>query len=117
WRLTSYYAVITLAPALLGLGFFVTGWLQDRVGSSLGVGFVGLVLGASLETLALTLMYKLLPHGHVRWRAAAIGGVMAGVGFELSRVLFNLYVGSIYTGSVPSRIYGSFALIPVFFLW
>lgn len=117
WRLTSYYAIITLAPALLGLAFFVAGWLQDRIGSSVGTDLVSLVASVSFEALALTLMYKLLPHGHVRWKAAAIGGATAGIGFEVSRAFFNLYVGSIYTGSVPSRIYGSFALIPVFFLW
>lgn len=117
WRLTSYYAVLTLAPALLALAFLVSGWLEARVGASVSVGFASLLVGAGLETLALTLMYKLLPHGHVHWRAAAIGGLSAGIGFEISRALFNLYVSSIYTGSVPSRIYGSFALIPVFFLW
>jgi membrane protein len=117
WRLTSYYAVITLAPALLGLAFFVAGWLQDRIGNSVGTDLVSLVASVTFEALALTLMYKLLPHGQVRWKAAAIGGITAGIGFEVSRAFFNLYVGSIYTGSVPSRIYGSFALIPVFFLW
>lgn len=114
-RLTTFYSVITLAPALIGLGFIVDGWLKVRLGPLGGV--FGVIVPWALQTLALTLMYKLLPHARVRWGAALTGGVVAAVGFELTQVLFNLYVTSVFDGSVRAQIYGGFSMIPIFCLW
>ncbi|MBU1433150.1 YihY/virulence factor BrkB family protein, partial [Myxococcota bacterium] len=71
----------------------------------------------TLEAMALALMYKLLPHTVVKKRAAITGGVLAAIALELLKWGFNLYIRSTYQGSVQSKIYGSFALIPLLFLW
>ena len=114
-RLTTFYSVITLAPALIGLGFIIDGWITARFGALAGA--LAVIVPWALQTSALTLMYKLLPHARVRWRAALTGGVIAAIGFELTQVLFNVYVNSIFDGSVRAQIYGGFSLVPIFCLW
>jgi membrane protein len=114
-RLTTFYSVITLAPALIGLGFLIDRWITAKLGVMGGP--LGAVIPWFLEALALSLLYKLLPHAHVRWRAALTGGLVAAIGLELTQWLFNLYVNSIFDGSVRAQIYGGFSLIPIFCLW
>tara|TARA_B100001093_G_scaffold469719_1_gene490650 strand:- start:1608 stop:2936 length:1329 start_codon:yes stop_codon:yes gene_type:complete len=116
-RLLTFYAVITLAPTFLALGSIFGSRLLDSVGiTSLSIYLAGFV-NWLLVVLALTLLYKLLPHTYVKMKYAFIAAVVAAIVFQLCRFGFNLYVDSIYTGSTRSKIYGSFALIPIFFLW
>jgi len=116
-RLLTFYTVLTLSPALLALGSI----LGDRILVSLGMPSLGMTIGSFvswlLVVLALTLMYKLLPHTYVRIKYALISAFCAAVVFQLARYGFNLYVDMMYTGSVRYKLYGSFALIPIFFLW
>ncbi len=117
-RLTAFYAVITLGPALAGIGALAAHWMR----SGLQIVPFGVQLGATvlpwiLETAALFLLYKLLPHAQVRMKFAAIGAVAAAIVFNLGKWAFNYYIVAIYAGSTSAKIYGSFALIPVFFLW
>ncbi len=116
-RLITFYAVITLAPALIALGTAMGGWILEALDTpSIGATLSSLV-SAFLVMLALTLMYKLLPHTHVRWTVAMVGALWGAVVLRISQWMFNVFVGSIYAGSVSSKIYGAFALIPLFFLW
>lgn len=114
-RLTAFYSVITLAPALVGVGFIIDGWIKSHLGAFGST--VGVVLPWLLEALALTLMYKMLPHTRVMWRAALTGGLIAAIGLELTQWGFDIYVTSVFDGSVRARIYGGFGLIPIFCLW
>lgn len=116
-RLTTFYSVLTLTPALIGVGVFfaesVRGTLVGSVGGLIGAG----ALSFAMTVLGLTLMYKLLPHTRVRWRVAFAGALGAGVALTATRFGFNYYIASIYQGSVQSKIYGTLALVPVFALW
>ncbi len=117
-RLTTFYAVITLTPALIGVG----AWFAAKAQMTLDGYSLGLSIGAGavsflMTVLGLTLMYKLLPHTSVRWRVALAGALGAAIALQLSRAGFNYYIESIYRGSVQSKIYGAFSLVPVFFLW
>lgn len=116
-RLTTFYSVITLTPALIGVGVFfaesVRGTVVGSVGALIGAG----VLSFGMTVLGLMLMYKLLPHTQVRWRVAFSGAIGAGVALSITRFGFNYYITSIYQGSVQSKIYGTLALVPVFALW
>jgi YihY family inner membrane protein len=117
-RVITFYAVITLSPALVGLAIFATASLQaglDRV--PFGVGVSARVLPWLLEATALTLVYRLMPHARVRWLPAFVAGVVAAVVFDITKWGFNNYVATIYAGSVRAAIYGSFALVPMFFFW
>ncbi len=116
-RLLTFYAVITLTPALAAGGVLAGRWARETIDNwptLLAIG--GTLVPWALATIVLTLIYKLLPHTSVRWRGALIGGVCAAIAFELGKWAFEGYVSAIWAGSVKSRIYGSMALLPVFFL-
>ncbi len=117
-RLTTFYAVITLTPALIGVGV----WFAAKAQATLEDYSFGLSVGAGvmsflMTVLGLTLMYKLLPHTAVRWRVAIAGALGAAIALQVTRAGFNYYIGGIYQGGVQSKIYGTFSLVPVFFLW
>ena len=117
-RLTAFYAVITLTPALLGLAAVFGRWMESGLAAvPFGVAVGATVLPSLLEIAALTLMYKLMPHTPVRWRSAAAGAVFAAIVFNLTKGAFNWYIIAVYKGSVSAQIYGSLALIPIFMLW
>src|SRR6185503_6979379 len=68
----------------------------------------------ALTCVALTLLYGVVPARRVDWRHALIGGVAAGVGFELAKRGFALYLQRVPTYAL---IYGAFATIPIFLVW
>ena len=117
-RLTAYYAVLTLTPTLVALGLGWSAWIKGGLAAvPFGLGVAATLLPWTLEVVALVLMYKLMPHTTVYWRSALVGALGAAVVFNLSKAGFNYYITAIYAGSVSARIYGSFALVPIFFLW
>jgi membrane protein len=117
-QVLMYWAVITLGPVLIGLSLSMTSF---AVGASLGWLQLGFVADAVLAVLpfiftcaALTLLYAVVPYRHVRLRDALIGGVLAGIAFELAKRGFAIYLARFPTYTL---IYGAFATIPIFLLW
>jgi membrane protein len=103
----------------LGVGLlvvtFVSGALQamgkesiEFLGSSrslLGVsGFLLYLIGVAGEILVLTSIYMVMPVGRPSWRHALIGGVAAGLLWELSR---HVLVWYFFTLSQVKLVYGS----------
>jgi membrane protein len=117
-RLFVYVAVLTLGPALIGGSLYLTFTL---VVDSLGYleldeyrrTVMGLVAFA-LTCAALTLLYLVVPYREVALRHAAVGGLVAGVLFEVAKRGFGVYVAKLPTYAL---IYGAFAFIPLFLLW
>jgi membrane protein len=117
-QVLMYWAVITLGPVLIGLSLSMTSF---AVGASLGWLQLGFVADAVLAVLpfiftcaALTLLYAVVPYRHVPLRDALIGGVLAGIAFELAKRGFAIYLTRFPTYTL---IYGAFATIPIFLLW
>jgi membrane protein len=117
-QVLMYWAVITLGPVLIGLSLSMTSF---AVGASLGWLQLGFVADAVLAVLpfiftcaALTLLYAVVPYRHVRLRDALIGGVLAGIAFEIAKRGFAIYLARFPTYTL---IYGAFATIPIFLLW
>jgi membrane protein len=117
-RLVVYAAVLTLGPALIGASIYLTSAL---VVSSIGFLELGeyrrsvmCLVAFGFTCMALTLVYLVVPYRHVALRHAAVGGVVAGVLFELAKRGFGLYVVKFPTYTL---IYGAFAIIPLFLLW
>jgi membrane protein len=118
-RLMMYWAGITLGPLLIGASLSITSYL---VSVSLGVArqipFAAeallRVVPVVLTIAALSLLYFIVPNRQVRRIDAVIGGIAAGLLFELMKRGFALYVTK-----VPSyaMVYGAFASIPIFLLW
>ena len=113
-----YWAVLTLGPVLIGGSLSMTSF---AVGASLGwlqLGFAAdVVLGVLpfiFTCAALTLLYGIVPYRAVKLRDALIGGMVAGIAFELAKRGFAIYLARFPTYTL---IYGAFATIPIFLVW
>jgi membrane protein len=103
-----YWAVLTLAPVLIGVSLSMT-----TIALAASVGSVFL-LPFFFTCLALALLYGVMPARRVLVKHALMGGVVAGVGFEVAKRLFALYLQQVPTYTL---IYGAFATIPIFLVW
>jgi len=118
-RLVVYWAVITLAPLLIGASLSLTSWL---VGLSVGYakdmplfGSISLkIVPVLLTTLAFSLLIKVVPNCHVPIRHALIGGVVASVAFETMNRVFGYFIVQF---PAYKLVYGAFASVPIFLLW
>lgn len=118
-RLVVYWAVLTLAPVLVGASLSLTSWL---VGLSMGyakhipIFGVGMLkaLPVMFTTLAFAILFRLVPNRYVPPVHALIGGVVAAVLFETMNRVFGYYISHFPTYKL---VYGAFASVPIFLMW
>ena len=118
-RLVAYWAVLTLAPLLIGASLSLTSWL---VGMSMGHGkhisAFDIVLLKTLPilftTLAFAMLFRLVPNRHVPLVHALIGALVAALAFEFTSGIFGYYVSHFPTYKL---VYGAFASVPIFLMW
>jgi membrane protein len=114
-----YWAVLSLAPVTIGLGLAASTYLSavaDVLGRFDIIGIGGVVLRLApylLQIAGFTLLYAAVPNCRVPLKHAFVGGVVAGVTFNIARALFTQLVA----GSSITFIYGAFAAVPLFLLW
>src|SRR5919106_368299 len=117
-QVLMYWAVLTLGPVLIGGSLSMTsfavgasfGWLKLGAVADVVLG----VLPFVVTCLALTLLYAVVPYRAVKPRDALVGGVLAGIAFEIAKRGFAIYLARFPTYTL---IYGAFATIPIFLLW
>lgn len=113
-----YWTVISLGPIFVGASLSGTYLALRRsygvaaldLAGDLMVGLVPFVFTCG----ALALLYGVVPARRVEWRHALAGGLLAGLGFELAKRGFALYLARVPTYRL---IYGAFATIPIFLVW
>ncbi len=118
-RLVIYWAVLTLAPVLVGASLSLTSWL---VGLSLGyakhipIFGIGMLkaLPVIFTTLAFVLLFRLVPNRYVPLNHALVGGIVASVLFETMNRVFGYYISNFPTYKL---VYGAFASVPIFLMW
>jgi len=118
-RLVIYWAVLTLAPLLIGASLSLTSWL---VGLSMGyakqIPIFGVgalkILPVLFTTLAFAMLFELVPNRHVPRTHALIGAVAAAIVFESMNRVFGYYISHFPTYKL---VYGAFASVPVFLIW
>lgn len=120
-RVLVYWAVLTLAPLLMGGSLSMTSWL---IGASSPVGnpgnfssaFVWLLklVPLILATFAFAFLFRVVPNRYVPVQHAFIGGMVSAIAFETMNRAFALYVTNFPTYKL---VYGAFASIPIFLLW
>ncbi|HYR05912.1 MAG TPA: YihY family inner membrane protein [Gallionella sp.] len=118
-RLAVYWAVLTLAPLLIGASLSLTSWL---VGLSMGyaeqipIFSVGVlkVLPVLFTTLAFTMLFQLVPNRYVPRSHALIGAIVAAIIFESMNRVFGYYISHFPTYKL---VYGAFASVPIFLIW
>jgi len=118
-RVLVYWAVLTLAPLLMGGSLSMTSWLIGMSGgnlshlSALVVGMLK-VVPLLLATLAFAFLFRVVPNRFVPMQHAFIGGVVSALAFEAMNRAFALYIAYFPTYTL---VYGAFATIPIFLLW
>lgn len=122
-RFSEYLSVMIVGPAVIVAAL---GLLASMSSSSIALHLshyrpfdsMLLVLGKLtpyvLVTGVFTFVYAFVPNTSVRLRAAAIGGVVAGIGWLTSGVLFARFV-SISGGTMV--IYAGFAVVVIALFW
>jgi len=118
-RVLIYWAVLTLAPLLVGASLSLTSWLAGiSMGYSKQIPGIGImmlqVVPVLLTTLAFSLMFRVVPNRFVPLKHALLGGVVAALAFALMNYGFTYYIAHFPTYTL---VYGAFASIPIFLLW
>ncbi len=114
----GYMAVVVLGPILLVVSVTVTTYIMSLSGDVTALSPVHVMLlravPIAMSGLAFFLMYRIIPHRHVPWKHAALGGLVAAVLFESAKQLFAFYV---HTSPTYNVVYGAFAAVPLFLIW
>lgn len=113
-----YWAVLTLMPILIGVGFAVSSYFltlpfftdsPQVIQTS-----VIQLFPYALTWAAFCFIYVALPNKKVLFRHAIVGSFVAMVFFELAKYGFGLYIIHFPTYEL---IYGALASIPIFLVW
>ena len=117
-RILSYWAVLTLAPLLMGASLSLTSYLVSTAfgnGDTAQLRTVFLaVLPFLFVVLAFVLLYMAVPNKRIKFKDALIGGVAAGLLFEITKRGFTWYISNFQSYEV---IYGALSSIPIFLIW
>lgn len=118
-RLITYWAAISIGPLLIGASITLTTVLLGKAGKNANQWLDAFDWLFSLVPIlfsagAFTLLYRSLPAKPVRWNDALIGGLVAGLAFEIAKRLFALFIAKFPT---YTAVYGAFAAVPIFLLW
>jgi membrane protein len=113
WTVLSFGALLAAASLAMSARFFALSIFSTAPGQwveSWMLRFSPIVI----EWLALTLVYRVVPHRTIQWRFAMIGATLATVLIELVKWAIGLYLGGFAT---YQKVYGALALIPIFLGW
>ncbi|HUX64626.1 YihY family inner membrane protein [Sulfuricella sp.] len=118
-RFLIYWAALTLGPLLIGVSLSLTSYLVSfPLELAKGVPAVGMVtlkiVPVALTIFAFALLYRIVPSRPVLPLHALVGGMAAGIAFELMKKVFALYVTHFSTYTL---VYGAFASVPLFLIW
>lgn len=118
-RVLVYWAVITLAPLLVGASLSMTSWLTGlSVGYTQHLPWGGIVMlkvfPLILTASAFTMLFNVVPNRYVPIRHALVGGCVAAIAFECMNTGFAYYISHFPTYKL---VYGAFASLPIFLLW
>lgn len=113
-----YWAVLTLLPILIGVGFAVSSYFFSLPFISKTTVALRRPLLKMLPYVltwgAFSFLYVALPNRKIYLRHAAVGALIATLFFELAKYGFGLYILYFPTYEL---IYGALATIPVFLVW
>ncbi len=123
-KITDYSSMFLLLPILIicssGLSIFAATLANSARNSSLQF-IISPVLQTIIDFapfvlswLLYTLVFMIIPHTKVKFKYALISGLICGTLFQLLQYLFVM--GQIYV-SKYNAIYGSFAFVPLLFIW
>ena len=118
-RILVYWTALTIGPVFVGASLSLTSYLirlsLGLIDNPPGLGLLLLRFASlSLTSIALGLLYFVVPNRAVLKRDALLGGVSAGICLEAMKQGLSFYIA--YFPSY-TLVYGAFAVVPVFLLW
>jgi len=118
-RLGLFVVMVVVAPVLVGASLWATSFWQAASGGLFrslppSAAFV-LTLGpVLLAAMGFTGLFYYVPNADVRRRDAILGGLLAGIAFEMGKRGFAFYLQNVPT---YRTVYGAFAPLLAFLLW
>jgi membrane protein len=109
-KFLTFYAMLTLLPALAGFSLY---WSGKLIESSAASRFLGPLF---IQFVALAFMNKLLPRTAVSWTSALVGALVTAIALELLKVGFVRFAAHIMLKSY-SGVYGPLGLVPLVLVW
>jgi membrane protein len=111
-----YAGVLLVGPMLIALALVGTDGAKRLIlMADLPYSTQAFVVGSALVAATVfTLLYKFAPHAPVPWRSAIIGGVVAGVAWEVARHTYSAVAGLFFSAN---PLYGSLGIAPLFLMW
>lgn len=116
-----YWAVLSLAPVLMGLSFAASSYLISLPLLSGTVASFGInkhwllqLTPFALTVVTLTFLYVAVPNCKVRFWHGFVGALFSAILFESAKFGFAYYLSRFHTYQL---LYGAFATVPLFFLW
>jgi membrane protein len=122
-RVTDYLSVVLVGPVFVFTAFGLTAsaqshWLVQKILEVQPFGHLMVVLTNLLPFLFMcflfTFIYKFVPYTTVRFSSALVGGITAGIFWQVAGMAFASFV--VGTGRY-SAIYSSFAILILFLIW
>jgi membrane protein len=116
-----YWTLISLAPILVAFSISLPPTLEQLPGAQALIGRSPTLVSWLLEAVsvisicvAFSLAFRIMPKTAVRWRAALMGGLVAGVIWHLSKLVYLYLSATIFR---YGAIYGALGVLPIFFIW
>lgn len=119
-RILMYWAVLTLAPLLLGASLILTSYfavVPDLAPEAFRHALESLLASAApffIAWIGFGLMFMVVPNRRVIWQHAFLGALLSAVLFELSKFGFVFYLSH---STTYEHVYGALATVPIFLLW
>ncbi|HWJ35652.1 MAG TPA: YhjD/YihY/BrkB family envelope integrity protein [Steroidobacteraceae bacterium] len=122
-RFTEYLSVMIVGPILLAVAVGLLGsaehspfgqWLNDIPPLAWSMALLGQFVPYLIVTMVFTFMYAFIPNTRVKFRAALIGGVTAGIIWALVGKVFTAVI--VYSSQMMA-VYTGFAIVLTTLIW
>ena len=123
-KFTDYLSIVIIAPILMiassAATVYINAIVKDLSKDSI-LEMISPFLLSSMKLLPFiimwllfTFLYMVMPNKRVKFRRAFIAGIVAGTVFQLIQIY---YIDLQFAFSRYNAVYGSFAALPLFFIW
>lgn len=113
-----YWAILSLAPILMGLSIAASSYLISLpfLSTDTHINTSALLTHSPfiLSFFSFTFLYMVVPNCKVRFLHAVTGALVTAVLFDIAKLAFTWYLTTYHTYEL---LYGAFAIVPIFFLW
>ncbi|WP_368562838.1 YihY family inner membrane protein [Pseudoxanthomonas sp. UTMC 1351] len=113
WTVLTLGALMAAASLALSARFYalpVFATTGGRLLQNLSLSVAPMVI----ELVAITAIYRVVPHRTIKWRYAIAGALLATALLELIKWALGIYLGSFNT---YQKVYGALAAAPILLLW